>query len=54
LVYKNNYKIIEIPYIQKKDKNLSVSKSYPNIIKFLYLGSIYFYRIILTIIRNRD
>jgi len=54
LAYKNKYRIIEIPYIQKKDKNLSVSKSYPNIITFLYLGSIYFYRIILTIIRNKD
>jgi len=37
---------------QKMDEKLSVSKSYPNIFTFFYLGSIYFYRIILTIIRN--
>jgi len=52
IVYKNKFKIIEIPYIQKRDKNLSVSKSYPNIITFFYLGSLYLYRILLTIIRN--
>jgi len=52
IIYKNKLKIIEIPYIQKKDKNLSVSKSYPNIITFFYLGSLYLYRIVLTIIRN--
>ena len=52
IVYKNNHKIIEIPYIQKRDENLSKSKSYPNIFIFFYLGSIYFYRIILTLIRN--
>ena len=52
ITYKNKFKIIEIPYIQKKDKNLSVSKSYPNIITFFYLGSLYLYRILLTIIRN--
>ena len=52
VAHKNKYKLIEIPYIQKMDEKLSVSKSYPNIFTFFYLGSIYFYRIILTIIRN--
>ena len=52
IVYKKKHKLIEIPYIQKMDEKLSVSKSYPNIFTFFYLGSIYFYRIIVTIIRN--
>ena len=45
-------KIIEIPYVQKKDDNLSKSKSYSNIFTFFYLGSVYFLRIIITLIRN--
>ena len=52
LIYKKQHKLIEIPYIQKMDEKLSVSKSYPNILTFFYLGIIYFYRIILAIIRN--
>ena len=52
IVYKKKHRLIEIPYIQKMDEKLSVSKSYPNIFIFFYLGIIYFYRIILTIIRN--
>ena len=52
IVYKKKHRLIEIPYIQKMDEKLSVSKSYPNIFTFFYLGSIYFYRIILTIIKN--
>ena len=52
IVYKKKYRLIEIPYIQKMDEKLSVSKSYPNILTFFYLGIIYFYRIILAIIRN--
>ena len=52
IVYKKKHRLIEIPYIQKMDEKLSVSKSYPNILTFFYLGSIYFYRIILTLIRN--
>ena len=52
IVYKKKHKLIEIPNIQKIDEKLSVSKSYPNIFTFFYLGSIYFYRIIVTIIRN--
>ena len=52
IVYKKKHRLIEIPYIQKMDEKLSVSKSYPNILTFFYLGIIYFYRIIFTIIRN--
>ena len=52
IIYKKNYKIIEIPYVQKKDDNLSESKSFGNIFTFLNLGSIYFLRILLTKIRN--
>ena len=52
IVYKKKHRLIEIPYIQKMDEKLSVSKSYPNIFTFFYLGIIYFYRIILAIIRN--
>ena len=52
IIYKKKYKLVEIPYIQKLDENLSTSKSYPNFFTFIYLGCIYFFRIILTIIRN--
>ena len=52
IVYKKKHRLIEIPYIQKMDEKLSVSKSYPNILTIFYLGIIYFYRIILAIIRN--
>ena len=52
IIYKKNYKIIEIPYVQKKDDNLSKSKSFGNIFTFLKLGIIYFFRILRTIIRN--
>jgi len=52
LTHKKNYKIVEIPYIQKRDKNLSKSKSYPNLFTFFYLGSKYFYRVLLTLLRN--
>ena len=43
------HRLIEIPYIQKMDEKLSVSKSYPNILTFFYLGIIYFYRIIINL-----
>ena len=52
ILYKKRYRLIEIPYIQKMDEKMSVSKSYPNIITFFYLGIIYFYRIILALFRN--
>ena len=51
-VHQKDFKVKEIPYIQKMDEKLSISKSYPNILTFFYLGIIYFYRIILAIIRN--
>ena len=50
--FKKELKIIEIPYVQNKDKNLSKSKSYPNLFRFFYLGFQYFFRIILTLFRN--
>ncbi len=52
ILFKTKHKLAEIPYIQKKDENFNISKSYPNIFTFFYLGSTYFYRIILTIVRN--
>jgi dolichol-phosphate mannosyltransferase len=52
IVHKKKYRLIEIPYIQKVDLNLKTSKSYPNFFTFIYLGCIYFFRILLTIIRN--
>ena len=52
IIYKKKYKIIEFPYVQKKDDNLSKSKSFGNIFTFLHLGIIYFLRILLTKIRN--
>ena len=42
----------EVPYVQKMDEKLKTSKSYPNFFTFISLGCIYFFRIILTIIRN--
>ena len=52
IVYKNKYNLLEVPYVQKMDEKLKTSKSYPNFFTFIYLGCIYFFRIILTIIRN--
>ena len=50
--YKKDFKIVEIPFTQKKDDDLGTSKSSPNLIKFFYLGFLYFIRIISTIIRR--
>ncbi len=52
ILHKKKYRLIEIPYVQEMDENLSKSKSYPNLFTFFYLGCIYFFRAILTIIRN--
>ena len=52
VVHKKKYKIIEIPYVQKKDDNPSKSRSCPNIFIFFCLGSVYFLRILITLIRN--
>ena len=52
IIYKKKYKIIEVPYVQKKDDNLSKSKSSDNIFVFIYLAMIYFLRIIVTRIKH--
>ena len=52
ILYKKNFKIEEIAYVQKKDDELIQSKSFPNIFKFLYLGSKYFFRIFSTLLRD--
>tara|TARA_B100000029_G_scaffold516180_1_gene627432 strand:- start:181 stop:894 length:714 start_codon:yes stop_codon:yes gene_type:complete len=52
--YKKNFKIKEIPYVQKKDEDTDNSKSAPNLVKFLYLGCLYILRIFSTIIRRKN
>ena len=49
---KKNYKIYEIPYVQKKDININGSKSYPNIFYFSFLGLKYLLAIICIKINN--
>lgn len=51
-VHKKGFKIKEIPYVQKKDQDLTNSKSSPNLVKFLYLGFIYVLRIFSAIARR--
>jgi dolichol-phosphate mannosyltransferase len=51
-VYKKGFKIKEIPYIQKKDKDIKNSKSAPNLIKYFYLGLVYVLRIFSALIRK--
>jgi dolichol-phosphate mannosyltransferase len=51
---KKDFKIKEIPYIQKKDEDISNSKSAPNIIKFLFLGFKYLLRIFSTLLRGKN
>ena len=46
------FKIKEIPYVQKKDQDLTNSKSSPNLVKFFYLGFIYVLRIFSAIVRR--
>ena len=53
-VYQKGFKIKEIPYIQKKDEDLSGSKSSPNVIKFFYLGFMYILRIFATLLRRKN
>jgi len=50
--YKRGFKIVEIPFIQNKDDDLGMSKSAPNVVKFLHLGLLYFIRVLSTIIRR--
>ena len=52
--HKKGFIIKEIPYIQKRDTDLDVSKSAPNLIRFFYLGFMYVLRIFSTIIRRRN
>jgi len=52
--YKKGYKIKEIPHIQKRDQDLSNSKSAPNLLKFLYYGLMYVLRVFATIIRRSN
>ena len=52
--YKKGFKIVEIPYVQKKDRDVENSKSAPNLTKFFYLGSLYILRIFSTIIRKKN
>jgi len=48
------FKIKEIPYIQKKDDEISNSKSAPNLIKFSWLGFLYILRIFITLVRKKN
>ena len=51
-VHKKGFKIKEIPYVQKKDQDLTNSKSAPNLAKFFYLGFIYILRIFSSVMRR--
>jgi dolichol-phosphate mannosyltransferase len=53
-VYQKGFKVKEIPYIQKKDEDISNSKSSPNLIRFFYLGSLYILRIFATLARRKN
>ena len=53
-VYQKGFKVKEIPYIQKKDEDISNSKSAPNLIKFFYLGFLYILRVFATLIRRKN
>jgi len=52
--HKKGYKIKEIPYVQKKDKDQMNSKSAPNIFRFLFFSFMYFLRIISTLVRRKN
>ena len=52
--YNKGFKIKEIPYVQKKDKDLKDSKSAPNLIKFFYYGFMYVLRTFSAIIRKKN
>jgi glycosyltransferase involved in cell wall biosynthesis len=53
-VHKKGYIVTEIPYVQKKDEDVSNSKSAPNLFKFFYHGFMYFLRILVTILRRKN
>ena len=50
--HRKGFKIKEIPFIQYTEDNLGTSKSAPNLIKFFYLGLMYFTRILSILIRR--
>ena len=50
--HKKGFKIKEIPFIQKEDKDLKNSKSAPNLVKYFFLGLIYVLRIFSAKIRK--
>tara|TARA_B100002051_G_scaffold272824_1_gene310293 strand:- start:16 stop:726 length:711 start_codon:yes stop_codon:yes gene_type:complete len=49
---KRGSKVLEIPFVQKKDNEISQSKSSPNTLYFFYLGVIYVFRVFITILRR--
>ena len=51
-VYKKGFKIKEIPYIQKEDKDIKNSKSATNLFKYFSLGLTYVLRIFSSILRK--
>ena len=51
-VIKKNFSIKEIPYIQKKDEDEGNTKTSPNLIRFFFLGFLYFLRIVITKFRR--
>ena len=51
-VNKKGFKIKEIPYVQKKDKDEKNSKSSPNLIRYFYLGLLYVLRVFTSLIRR--
>ena len=52
--HKKGFKIKEVPYIQNKDEDLINSKSASSLLKFFYLGFMYFLRIISTLLRRKN
>ena len=52
--HKKGFKIKEIPHIQKKDEDLENSKSAPNLLKFLYYGTMYVLRVFASLIRRNN
>ena len=53
-MHQKEFKIKEIPYTQKKDDEISNSKSAPNLIKFSWLGFLYILRIFVTLVRKKN
>ena len=51
-VVKKNFLIKEIPYTQKKDVDEGNTKTSPNLVRFFYLGFLYFLRILITRFRR--